>query len=90
MAVKYFISKISHTVFLDDEKLPIKIYVPKKKRKNIVVPIWLITLFESKKYIVKIYNFFKSRKETDPSDPDDRLIDSILDHLAASNKDEND
>lgn len=85
----FYLKKNSHKIFLEANDLPVKILVHNKKKKYIVFPVWLITLFESRNFILKIYKFFNSTKLTDPNDPDNSLIESILENLALLNKGKN-
>ena len=86
MSIKYFKHKFSHYVLLDDETLPFRFLVPRKTKKNIKFPVWLITLVQSRKIIFKVFSLFKNK--TDPIDPDQKLVDALLNELRSINKDD--
>lgn len=83
---KDFKGKLSHDVFLDDKNLPVRILVSKKSKKDIKFPIWLITLVQSRDIILKVFHLLKSK--SDPIDPNEKLIDLILNELRSIKKDQ--
>ena len=65
---------------LDNELIPLTILAPKSKSKKKIIklPIWLLALFQNRKFLKKIISYLKPG---DPNDPDKKLIDSILKEL---------
>ena len=80
---KYFINNDFYEE-LTDHKSPLRIFSPKSKEKKIFLPSWLGFLISSKKIIIPIFKFLSEK--IDPTDPETKLKESILDELEALNK----